>query len=239
MPAERYFSPEAFHLHRPLILTDKEGHHLAHVMRSQVGDCVEVVNGQGTLAIATIIEIKKDRVTLKISQVEQQDPPTPEVILAQAIPRLNRLDLILEKGTELGVTQIWLFPAELSERKEINAHQMGRLEAILIAAMKQCGRLWLPRLILKEGLSTWQRPHGALFFGDVDPLSPPFTKVWIPSTADLLFFIGPEKGFTEREEKMLKTWEAKGVKLAPHILRTDTAAMAALTLICHGLLEQN
>lgn len=239
MPAERYFFPGELRLNQTVVLTDKEFRHAVHVMRNQLEDRIEIVNGQGTLAIAALKAIKKEEVVLEVLQIEQTAPLSVEIILAQAIPRLNRLDDILEKVTELGATQIWLYPAQESERKEINEHQFNRLEAIIISAMKQCGRLWLPKLVLMKALTLWEKPEGTLFFGDTDPQAELFIKKWNSQTIEgkATFFIGPEKGFSEREEERLRSWGAYGVKLARYILRTDTAALAAMALLSQVILE--
>lgn len=231
MPAERYFFSGKLHLHEMIELGEREFHHLIHVMRAKSGDHVELVNGQGNLALALLKDIKKEHAQLEIIKIETAPLPSIQVILAQAIPRLNRLDDILEKGTELGMDELWLFPGEESERKEINAHQFQRLEAIMTAAMKQCGRLWLPKLLLKKRLSMWEKPKGELFYGD--PEGKNFFKAWNTERKKecIVFFVGPEKGFTRNEEALFKKWEAQGVRIAQNILRTDTAAIAALTLM--------
>lgn len=233
MPAERFYSDSPLTLNDTIILRDQEFHHLKHVMRITQGQEVEVVNGAGVLAIANVGKLAKDHVALTIVSSEITPQPIEEVILVQAMPRSNRLDFILEKGTELGVTQFWLFPSFHSPRKQMTENQVERMQALTIAAMKQCGRLHLPHVILKPPLSEWSVPPGRLFFGDVCPGAPRFLDSWKESkpTFPVLFFTGPESGFTEDEVNRLKEWKAQGVKLHSHILRTETASLVALSLI--------
>lgn len=75
------------------------------------------------------------------------------------------------------------------------------------------------------------------FFGDTQPDALPFISAWkkIEPKNEAIFFIGPESGFTKEEVSLLKTFKAQGVKLHPNILRTDTAAIAALTLLSHHI----
>ncbi len=233
MPSERYFSESLFENNSTIKFEDQEFHHLSHVMRAQLADEVELVNGQGELAIAVIEILEKKRAFLRIQSLKKEPEPTHKIILAQAIPRGNRLDFILEKGTELGMTDLWLFPGKLSERNDLTANQLERMKSLMVAAMKQCGRLYLPKLQLMPLLSQWKPLVHPSFFGDVNPEAPLFSKIWqneTPTTG-AIFFIGPESGFHDSEIKILQNLQAKGVKLNSNILRTDTAAIAALALM--------
>lgn len=237
MPAERYFIPAPLIEDESLTLEGAEFHHLAHVMRTAVGDEVELCNGRGELAIGEVVELKKKKsATLRLKTVRFEPSPKTALILAQAMPRLNRLETIIEKGTELGMTELWLFPGERSERKELASSSLERMRSIAIAAMKQCGRLYLPEIRLKPTLKQWKEIPTPAYFGDTNPDAPLFWQAWQPQPASLLFFVGPESGLTEQEEAFLRHAGVQGVKLHSHILRTETASLAALTLAHHRLL---
>jgi len=242
MPAERYFIEEDLNLHETKILKETEFHHLVRVMRAKKGELVELVNGRGSLATGIIQEISKDKAFIVIQDLVTTAPRTTSVILAQAMPKINRLDFILEKGTELGADEFWLFPGQLSVKKEFFPHQLERLQALTIAAMKQCGRLFLPKITLKPELNQWplQVEHRA-FFGDVDPQAPLFSQQWNQTGhlgSPIIFFIGPESGFTDKETTLLKQKGVQGVRLHSNILRTDTAPIMALSLIEHWLMSE-
>lgn len=226
MPHHRYFLEGPFIQGAPLILEGSEFHHLVHVMRAQVNDTVELVNGNHQLAQAILITLQKDKAHLLISHLTEKFPPSYRLILAQALPKLTNLEWILEKGTEIGATHFWLYPGMLSEKTEVKPAQMDKLKSWVIGAMKQCGRLDLPEIILKPPLHQWTKPEGPLYFGDVASDAPWFS----PSEQSLTFFIGPEKGWHPKEVETLKSWGASGVKLSENILRTETAALVALTL---------
>ncbi len=230
MPAERYFLDALFSEGQEIALAGDECHHLCTVMRTQVGEKVELVNGKNQLAVASVQAIGKKRALLRLESLSSKTPP-PSVILAQAIPRFHRLETILEKGTELGATQFWLFPGMRSEKKELSPAQQERMRLIAISAMKQCGRLDLPAIELMPPLASWPIPIGNLFYGDTRPDAPRF-KGRATLADPLLFFIGPEKGFDEKEIALLEQkFGAMGVKLHENILRTDTASLVALSLI--------
>ncbi len=238
MPDQRYFIEEPLLPRDRKILKGTEFHHFAHVMRRRKGEEVELVNGQGTLAHAIVQDLFKDHALLVIHDVYAASPSKIRVILAQALPKLNRLDFILEKGTELGVDEFWLFPGQYSVKKDLLPHQLERCRSLMIAAMKQCGRLFLPTLMTKPVLEKWPPLSGTAFFGDIQTEAVPFFVKWqqTPLISPILFFIGPESGFSENEIAELNNRGAQGVKLHPNILRTDTAPLMALSLIGHWLL---
>lgn len=223
MPKERFYIADLNACQ--VQLKGSENHHLTHVMRAKMGDTVELTNGKGGLASA-IVKIPGKELTLLEVTSFQETPPPKEIILAQALPRLNLLDWIIEKGTELGASSFWLFPGELSEKKELNITQQQRLLTLSIAAMKQSGRLFLPSILFKPPLSKWPPLSGQLFYGDTHPSAPKLTPT---SQLPIAVVIGPEKGFSPKEVESLRTFGAKGVKLHENILRTETAGLVALS----------
>lgn len=223
MPADRFFV--AAPLKNNLTLEGEEFHHLAKVMRIRLGETIELVNGQGEFAEAEVISLNKTNCELKIVSHKKVPPPEQSLILALALTRPASLEWTLEKATELGATEFWLFPGERSEKKDLSTSQRHRLETIVINALKQCGRLYLPKIILKPPLEEWQPPSGSLFFGDFStttPLQKPFDKT-------VTFFIGPEKGFSPAETLLLKEkFKARPISLHENILRAETAAITVL-----------
>lgn len=239
MPAERYFIDTELLPDQEVTLEDAEFHHFANVMRGKVGHQVELVNGLGSLAEATAIRVEKKKAIVSIETVSFAPEEAHDLILAQAYPRFHRLDFIVEKGTELGMKELWLFPGERSERKELSESQLERLNGVTIAALKQCGRLHLPKIIVKPPLVRWTEPDGNLYFGDVNPTAPLLYNQLTDSPAEakkkIVFCTGPESGFSDNEENALKAVGAIGVKLHGNILRTDTASITALAIISHIL----
>lgn len=230
MPINRFFYEGDLNAEQTISLEDAEHHHLAHVTKNRIGDQVEIINGCGILAMAKIIKIERRSASLLIQKVEKHPNKDKELILAQAIVRMNRLDTIIEKATELGVTSIWLFPAQESERELLLDSQIQRLQTVAISAIKQCGRLYLPQILLYFPILKWEKQEGFLFFGDVEIDAPPLWKEEFSSQRNL-FVTGPESGLTPEEVHHLRLIGGKGVSLHKNILRTDTASIAALTLL--------
>jgi 16S rRNA (uracil1498-N3)-methyltransferase len=230
MPHDRFFIDHLLQPGMTVTLIDEEAHHLQKVMRKKWGDYVELVNGRNQIAEAQVEAIQKKGIVLMVHKVGAKTPPPFPLIICQALPRINRLDVIIEKGTELGMNALWLFPGMRSEKKELTDSQWRRLKALSISSMKQCGRLDLPEIVLKPPLLTWSLQNFPGYYGDLSENAPTLFSVYPKNTA-ALFFIGPESGFTQQEEAHLKKLNIKGVKLHPNILRTDTAPLAVLSIL--------
>lgn len=236
MPSERYYSSKNFIEGDVIFFEEQEFHHLIHVMRTRAGEEVEIVNGNGQLAVAIVKSLEKKRAVIEIANVLTAKPEQYPLILAQSIPRTNRLEYILEKATELGATEIWLFNSTNSEKRVFTDHQKERLDTILIAAMKQCGRLFLPKLKFSKSMEEIFPLKDSIkaYFGSTNPLAPPFFDILNEQSArkgGSLFCVGPEGGFTDEEDHFMVLSGLIGVKLHSNILRTDTAAIAGLSII--------
>jgi 16S rRNA (uracil1498-N3)-methyltransferase len=232
MPHNRFFIDQDLSDTAPISLEGEEFHHFC-VMRGEIGDAIELVNGKDQLLTAVIERIEKQRAIAKPLSLTTSLPKKRRIILAQALPLFNRLENLTEKATELGIDAFWLFPSLNSEKKTLSAQQELRLKKIAIAAMKQCGRLDLPEILLKPSLLEWKKIDGySLFFGD--------TKAGVPrATPDLfttssILFVGPEKGWHEREcSHLLEVLNARSLSLHDNILRTDTAAILFAGISCY------
>lgn len=216
----RFFADTLFEENQIIILSEEEHRHLK-VMRKREGDYIEMVNGRNQLASAQIKSISQ----VIITKVDTFESPKRQVTLAQALLKPKNLDLVIEKGTELGASAFWLFPAQQSEKKDLTPTQKARLRNLAISALKQCGRLDLPDIQIKPHFTDWTDYPKNAYFGN-----PRANKQYDPpSSADVLLFVGPEKGFTSWEEQQL-TQIASGVKIHPNILRAETASLCFLSL---------
>lgn len=226
--ANRFFLEAIFSEGQKQILEGTEFHHLANVMRVEVGELIELVNGKNQLAKAVVENLSKRSAELTILTI-QESPQKKSLTLAQALFRPPRLEWLVEKAVELGASEIWLFPTTRSEKKSLSEAQLARLEQISISALKQCHRLDLPQIQLFSSLAEVPTP-GTLFFGDLRPNTPAPSQASLPAT----LFIGPEGGFTDEEIRYLEQKGAKGIHLHENILRAETAAIAALCAFAHS-----
>lgn len=224
MPHERFFCRGDLESGTHAVLTESEHHHLTRVMRIRVGEEVDLVNGQGTLAKAKILEILKETSVLKVLSSKKIPLLTPLLFLAIPLMRPAKLEWIVEKGTEIGADTFLIYCADSSEKEALSKHQIERLHILSIAALKQSGRLYLPPLEFLPHLETVFERKATFFFGN--PTSP---SLFSPEPVNTVFITGPEKGFSERELVLLKE-KAKEVFLSPYILRAETAPLVAASL---------
>ena len=240
MPHDRFYINAPLQ-EEVLSLEGDEFHHLSRVMRKRVGERVELINGRHLIALATIDALEKSSAQLTVLKIEEKKPLLPPLTLIQGLPKFPLLELIVQKGTELGVSTFYFYPALLSDKKSVSQAQKKRLEHITVNAMKQCGRLDLPQIewglpiplsILNpkaDQKKTALESLGTLYFGDLRTGAAPLCKV---GTLPATLIIGPEKGLTYSEIHTLNE-VAKGVSLAPYTLRTETAALAGLSILAN------
>lgn len=221
MPAERFYIDAE--LDGSLHLSGPELHHL-HVMRSKVGNEVELVNGRGSLAKARIQSLSKKEAVLEVFDATHSPIREPRLNLGVPLMRPSKLEIVIEKCTELGADAFYLYPGEYSEKKELSAHQKERLQHIAISAMKQCGRLDLPPIHLVHSLRDLFELDIPIFFGDLRK------NQKAPTKDKILFITGPEKGFSEKELQLLDS-KGNGFSLSQNILRAETAPIAATCLL--------
>jgi 16S rRNA (uracil1498-N3)-methyltransferase len=210
-----------------------EAHHLSNVYRMKTGDKVELFDGLGTLATASIEKVRSKSVLLKIIDLEKiEKPDRPEVIIAVSLPKGERFDWLLEKCTELGVDRIIPVIFERTIKQPKNPKAVQRWRNIAISAAKQCRRIFLPQIdvpaTLDKVLSKYNMAE--ILVGSLEPKSPALIAQRL-STKDVIAFIGPEGGITEDEKALLDSCGAKSVHLTNTVLRIETAALAFAVIL--------
>ena len=212
--------------------------HIMRVLRLRPGDPLTVFDGRGGEHTARVEGFRKDAVIVEVGDRSAAAVESPlSLTLAQGVSRGERMDWVVQKATELGVTRISPVMTERSVVK-LDAKQAERKrlhwQGIAVAACEQSGRDRIPEIDTPLGL--------AEFLGGIDPhatrvlLSPAGTL----RIADLprprpeggvVVLIGPEGGLAESEQNAAVAAGFVGVRLGPRVLRTETAAVAALTLL--------
>ncbi len=225
MPQDRFYLNAPFQIDQAVELEEPEFHHFK-VLRILPDEEIDLVNGRGDLAIARVLKIAKHSAHLQILSFTHIPAPTPPIILALALLRMNRLEWAIEKATELGADSFFLFPADNSEKSDLSLNQLERLRHLAISALKQCGRLYLPSFTLAT-LSKILLHPALILYGDTHPDAP---LIPITTTESTLFISGPEQGFSKHEKELLQE-KGKGVKLNANILRAETAPLAALSIL--------
>jgi 16S rRNA (uracil1498-N3)-methyltransferase len=206
-------------------------------MRMRTGDTIVVFDGSGDEYPAEIIEITKKRAVIKLAQTRQRDIESPlRIHLVQGISRGERMDFVIQKSTELGVSQI---TPVLTDRTvvRLDDKRSGKrhLHWIRVAqnACEQCGRNRVPQIDRPIILSQWL---------DLEPVANEMRIVLRPGAGRSIknlsvppggttVLIGPEGGLTDMEHEKALYTGFEAVELGPRIMRTETAALAALAVL--------
>ncbi|MDZ7728911.1 MAG: RsmE family RNA methyltransferase [Dehalococcoidia bacterium] len=218
----------------PLSLDGEQAKRLGTVMRLKPGDAFLVFNGDGHEWQARVEDSGKNRVTATITELARQEAaPALQLDLAIGLVRPNRFETALEKCCEAGADTIRPLVADHTVRgKGDSANRQERWQRILVEAAEQCGRLTVPQLLEPLTLQAWlQQTHGPFFFGDAGGRAWNDAADLVPEHGTLGFAIGPEGGFSDEEAAAMRAQGGVATRLGPHILRTESAAIAATVLV--------
>lgn len=232
----RFYFPHTLELGAELQLSAELVHHL-HVLRLQPGAAITLFHGDGGEYTAILESLDKKQATAQVKAFAAEDAELPYALsLAQALPEASKMDWIIEKAVELGVAGVQPLAAQRSVVKltpERAAKRHLHWQSIIVAASEQCGRNRLARLAPVSNFEAWigqQDLHRRLL---LSPRAEQSLAEWArhhPPQA-LSLMIGPEGGFSEREEELALAHGALAFSLGPRILRTETAGLAALTTV--------
>lgn len=228
-------------LSQDITLDGNEAHHLLNVLRLAVGDKVVVVDTAGQAAVAEIMTVSQGKAILTIVEKLAENREAPiEVVLAQGLTKSDKMDYIVQKATELGIRAIIPFAADESVVKyEIGKQQsrQTRWQKIAFEAAKQCRRNIVPAVHDVQKLEQVLQGAGAganifmLYEGEA-PLG--IKQALIDSRpGSYLIIVGPEGGFSAQEVTLAKAKGVQLVTMGPRILRTETAAVAALSIVMY------
>ncbi|WP_437191848.1 RsmE family RNA methyltransferase [Planctomicrobium sp. SH527] len=228
---DRFYVPGVWTEH--IELDGTEAHHLAKVLRAEPGDTVELFNGTGQSATAEVTEVKKRTVQLKLmSGSRNSEVRTPELVIAVASPKGDRLRWMIEKMTELGVDRF--IPLKTTRSVvDPSDSKLSKLEQTVIGACKQCRR---DRLLQIDDICQFKQlpthftgKRTQLLFGEANAPTLPAAPADQITPDVIVAIIGPEGGFTPEEQQQLLDWNAVPVSLSPFVLRVETAAVAFAT----------
>ncbi|UTE76391.1 16S rRNA (uracil(1498)-N(3))-methyltransferase [Rossellomorea sp. KS-H15a] len=245
---QRYFIEDLYRENDPIMITGDDYHHIVRVMRMKEQDEVFVVFKDQASAITRIETITSDSVKLSIVQWETSTKELPiKVTIASGLPKGDKLELIFQKGTELGATQFIPFNADRSivkwdEKKA--KKKTERWEKIVKEAAEQSHRLLVPdvsapvsmKQLIQIGsqfdykLVAYEEEARA---GEKGNLSKMLSS--IGNGQSVLVVFGPEGGLSEKEIELLKSGGFLTCGLGPRILRTETAPLYVLSAISYQL----
>jgi 16S rRNA (uracil1498-N3)-methyltransferase len=241
MSLSRFHLPSALWQPEMLVFSGDEAAHCTRVLRRQVGDRIEIFDGAGRVALATITAISKSSVSAAIESIVQHEARLAEVHLLPAMIKAEPFEWLLEKATELGASSVRPVMTQRSV-VQLSGEQLEKKwlkwQRQMVESAKQCHTPWLPRL---------ERPQ--LISAALESLPVEALKV-MPALSehscglhDLPFagkravyaLIGPEGDFTPEEEALAQQRGFQPVTLGPLILRAETAAITTLAILAHEL----
>jgi 16S rRNA (uracil1498-N3)-methyltransferase len=235
-PMTRMYIPGELEPGRSCALPPPQAHHALRVLRLKMGECVTLFNGDGAEYAAVIVEASRDRFALDVTGREVMDREAPfAVTLAQAVSSGERMDYTIQKAVELGVAAIQPLEARRSVVRLSEDRAQKRLahwQAVAIAACEQCGRNRVPRVLPLMQLDEFLAGGAARRESERRVLLSPHSVRGLrdlerPAGA-IVMLAGPEGGFSPEEERTAVQAGFVPIRLGPRVLRTETAAVAAL-----------
>lgn len=245
---QRYFvQPEQFG-EEIVKITGEDVKHIARVMRSQVGDKIIVSDGVSKVAITEIVVLEQQEVQSRIIEwLTSQAEPKLQVTIAQSLPKGDKMELVIQKCTEIGAATFLPFLSERTvvqydQKKE--AKRTERWRKIAKEAAEQAHRDIVPQVLAPV---SWKQFLASLADFDLvcfcyekengqqlrDVVAPFVEKILPDQQYHVAIVVGPEGGFSEAEVLAAEAAGATSIGLGRRILRTETAAMAALTCIMY------
>lgn len=232
----RFFIDPAAITGTTAILTGQEAHHLRTVLRLQPGTRVTLLDANGGQHEAMIDAIDREVVRLTILATSAPGRETTAIHLGQGLLKGKKMDLVIQKATELGIAAIHPFISQHTVARPPEAEKDSRWQRIALEACKQCNRPQPPHChpvrdfaaLLREAaplsrkLLFWEGSDGA-------PLHHLFDPAALPAT--LFFLIGPEGGFSQAEHDLAVAAGFTAVTLGRRTLRAETAAIAAAAIL--------
>lgn len=231
-----------------LTLGADESHHLVAVNRARVGDTVVAFDGRGTEWICELTGDKKNAAVLKVRFRQKARPLPYEITLGQALPKGPSMDAIVRKATEIGAAHI--APLE-SERTQVHLEgersdkKIEKWQTAALEAAKQCGNPFLPTISPVQSASAFMeaaRGYDLKLIASLQPGAKSLKAVLAGfATAQgrapkkVLWLVGPEGDFTPAELSQAKTCGFEPITLGPLVLRCETAAVYALSVLSYEL----
>ncbi len=233
MSGPRIYSAAALSSGLRTELDDQAFAHLIRVLRMNDGDPVRLFNGDGHEYAGQLCDVQKKSASVLVGDILRSEADTPlKLQLGQVVSKGDRMDFTIQKATELGIsdiTPLWSERCEVRLKGERLDKKMEHWQKVAISACEQSGRNRIPTIHQPQYFADWAKNNNA----DVLLLLHPHRQKPLrdyPQPASVALLVGPEGGFSEQEVEMAMSSGFAGLTLGPRILRTETAALAALSV---------
>ncbi len=236
-----YVSPQHISQNRAVI-SGSQAHHIINVLRLEAGDEITLFDGSGYEYNSQITDIQNGKLVAHIQNKIKPAVESPlELILGQALIKGDKMELVIQKATELGVSQVISLKTARSRRMNSEAliRQQERWQDISAEAVRQCGRIKLPQtgklLAFSEFCADFEAADLKLIFCEKEGNSLKDILGRAKPPKQVAVLVGPEGGFNQNEIQIAQEHGFIPVGLGPRILRAETAAIVALSLIQYKL----
>jgi 16S rRNA (uracil1498-N3)-methyltransferase len=211
-------------------------HHVARVLRAPIGATLTVFNGEGGEYTAVITAIDKKKVTAKVGEfIPRNAESVLKLYLAQGISRGEKMDYVIQKAVELGAAGIVPLITERCNVKLDDERRQKRFQhwqAIVVSACEQSGRNTLPELLPPQTFAQWLSQAKADLKCVLSPKAvQKLNDINMANDAAIILLVGPEGGLSDTEVDLASQHGFLSLNLGPRVLRTETAALAALTIL--------
>lgn len=233
MATPRFYCPNPLSLGNTLELPDNAAVHASRVLRMQVGEKAILFNGDGYDYLAELVVVSKNQVSVKVisSQLVGNESPL-KITLLQGISAGDRMDFTIQKAVEMGVSSIQPISTQRSVVKLSAERAEKRLEHwqnVMISACEQSGRAVVPEIAAPVSLAQWFGKKPTFDLGiTLAPTATQSLKELSKPTGNICLLIGAEGGLTDNEIDLASLQGFQPVTLGKRILRTETAALAAI-----------
>lgn len=231
MAIPRFYCPGPWFADHPVELPETVARHATSALRLRDGDALTLFDGQGHECLATLRREGKHLVAI-LGPVTTPLRESPLAItLVQGISSGDRMDYTLQKAVELGVNEIipvFMKRSVVRLSDERLARRHAHWQAIVVAACEQCGRNYLPTVAEPCDFNRWLDAQTGNLMLLLDPEAPDSLRTLTAPASPIFLLAGPEGGFDPLERRAVMARGATGVRLGPRVLRTETAAVAAL-----------
>lgn len=215
-----------------ILLSRDQAHYLTGVLRLASGDAVRAFNGRDGEWLAHLATVGKKTVSLRCERLVSDARLPPDIDYLFAPLKHARLDYVVQKATELGVRRLRPVMTHRTIAERVN---LERMRANVVEAAEQCNLVHVPEVLepekLDRVLAAWENDRKLVFCDETKAAANPLESLkGLKTPAAVL--IGPEGGFTDEEKHLLRSQSfVIPISLGPRIMRADTAAIAALTLL--------
>jgi len=236
MRINRIFHPDDLSTEQEIELSSQAAVHLVRVLRSKTGTDIILFNGDGNEYTASISRIERKRVWVNISASKVVVNESPlDITLVQGISRPERMDYTLQKAVELGVTAIIpLFTERCSVqlKAERIEKRLKHWQGIIISACEQSGRARIPEICSPLAFNTWLTSidHKQTCLTLQPDATNSLQTIGSPEK-NIMLLVGPEGGLSPTETDAVTEQGFHAVRLGPRVLRTETAALVAMSII--------